>query len=214
MAAGASTVERVIRWLIPPASREEVLGDLRERCGTHLFAEGIRVIPFVVASRIRRTTDAVVLSMEALALFTSLVLAAAWLDRPLLDRPWGFARLECPVALVLAMVVLADAYADPKKRPPLRPMLGPVLGIALAFAVPALPWPELIWGGLIGGVLVMTLRFLIPPMNDRPQVARVPAHWQKLELETLNLSAARLLLPFAAVVFLLIALFGRWPGGN
>ena len=39
MAAGASTLERLIGLLIPPASREEVLGDLRERRGSRIAGE-------------------------------------------------------------------------------------------------------------------------------------------------------------------------------
>ncbi|HUA82894.1 MAG TPA: hypothetical protein VMB85_03480 [Bryobacteraceae bacterium] len=209
MAADAPAIARLIALLIPPASREEVLGDLRERCGARFAGEALRVLPFLLLSRIRRTTDAVVFSMQALSLLASFVLAAAWLDGPLLAEQWGFARIEIPVAVVLATLVLADAYADPKKRPLLRPMLAPVLGMALAFLRPALPWPVMLWGGMLGTGLITTLRLLIPPLADRRQAAKIPAYWQKLELDARNLAASRILLPFAAAVFLLIAL-SRW----
>jgi hypothetical protein len=209
MATGASAIEKIIGWLIPPASREEVLGDLRERCGARMVGEAVRVIPFVIASRIRRTADAVIVVMEALMLFASFVLAAVWLDRGLLFAPSGFACLEIPVAIILITVIFADAYANPKKRSPLRPMLAPFFGLALAVAVPALPKPVMIWGGMVGAILVATLRFLFPPIADRPQAARIPAHWQKLEMETMNLAVGRLLLPFAVAVFVLVAI-SRW----
>ena len=209
MAAGSSTLERIVGWLIPPASREEVLGDLRERCGDKFLVEAVRVIPLVVVSRIRRTADPVIVLMEALALFTPLVLAAAWLDPALLDEASGFARMEIPVAIVLVTLSLADAYADPKKRWPLRPILAPVLGMAIASAIPVLPWVVMIWGGIIGTGIVATIRLVFPPIADRPQAARIPEHWQKLEMDAVNLTAARLLLPFAAIVFLLIAV-SRW----
>lgn len=213
MAADAPALERLIALLIPPAAREEVLGDLRERCGPRIAGEALRVLPFVVASRIRRTTDAVVFLMQALTLFTSFVLAAVWLDRPLLFEPWSFARIGIPAAVVLAVLALADAYADPKKRTPLRPMLAPVLGMALAFLRPALPWPVMIWGGMAGTVLVATLRLLFPPLVDRPRAAKVPAHWQKLEIDPLDLDAGRVLVGVLLLLLVLRAL-SRWlrPG--
>jgi hypothetical protein len=208
MAAHASALERLIALLFPPASREEVLGDLRERCGARFTGEALQVLPFIVASRIRRTTDVIVLLMEALTLFTSLVLAAVWLDRPLISEEWGFARLGIPVVVVLATLVLADAYADPKKRPPLRPMLAPVLGTALASLRPPLPWPVMIWGGMMGTALLMTLRLLFPPLADRAQAARIPAHWQKLEPDG-DRNTAQV---FVTIVLLLIVLraLSRW----
>ncbi len=209
MAADASALERLIAWLIPPASREELLGDLRERCGSRIAGEALRVLPFVVASRIRRTTDLVVFLMQALTLFTSFVLAAVWLDRPLILEQWSFARLGIPVAVVLATVALADAYADPKKRSPLRPMLAPVLGMALAFLRPALPWPVMIWGGMAGTVLVATLRLLFPPLADRPSAAKIPAHWQKLEIDPLNLAEGRMLVG-VVLLLLVFRLFLHW----
>ena len=211
MATGPAAVKRpvlrLIERLIPPASREEVLGDVHERHGCVSAFEILRVLPYIIISRLRRTTDPVVLLMEALAMFTWLVVATTWLDAPLLGERWGFALLEIPVAILLTTVVLADAYAHPGKRGPLRPLLAPVLGIALTCAVPVLPWIVLIWGGIPAAALVAMLRMVIPPIPDRAQTAKIPAHWQKLELE--HFAAGRILLPFAAIVFLLIA-FSRW----
>src|SRR5579863_8256043 len=120
MGAGPSQmIEKLIGVLIPAAAREEVLGDLRERHGggAQFVREAARVIPYVVASRIRRTTDAVVVLMQGLTLYTCFVLAALWRARPLLYTDWGFARLAIAPCIVLATIILADAYADPKKRP-------------------------------------------------------------------------------------------------
>ena len=65
-------IEKIVGIFIPPACREEVLGDLREKNdGAQLFLyDALRTIPFVIVSRIRRTTDSVVLpSLQAI--FTS-----------------------------------------------------------------------------------------------------------------------------------------------
>jgi hypothetical protein len=209
MAARPSQViERLVGLLIPPASREEVLGDLHERCETtpRFLVEAAFVIPHVIASRIRRTTDRVILLMQALTLYTSFVLAALWLDRPLLYDESGYALLAIPGAIVLVVVIFADAYADPKKLSPLRPMLAPVLGMAFAFALPALPRAVMIAGGSIGILLLSTLRFIFPPLADRAQIARVPAHWQKLELVPLPFPGGRWLV----VALLLWFVVSHW----
>ena len=209
MAAGASAVERIVGWLIPPASREEVLGDLRERCGANFLGEALRVVPFVIVSRIRRTADPVMVLMETLGVFLPFVLAAR-LDRRLFEEPSGLARLETPVAIVILVLLLADAYADPKKRSPLRAVLAPTLGMAIAFAVPVLPWPVMMWAGISAVGIVTAIRVIFSPVG--PQAARIPAHWQKLELDAVSLQAARLLLPIAVIVLLWLAL-SRWRNG-
>jgi hypothetical protein len=211
--APSKITERVIGWLIPPACREEVLGDLRERCadGGGFLAEAMHVIPFVVVSRIRRTSDAVMLLMEGITLYTCFVLAAWWLNRTLLYDQWGFVRLAIPPAVMLLTQMLADAYSDPRKRSPLRPMLAPVLGIALVFGMQSMP-PEwtlprsiLSWGGGMGVLLIATLRMLIPPIADRPRTAQGPAFWEKLELAPMKDLVRWLLI---AVILLLAAVSG------
>lgn len=61
--APPKTAERIVGFLIPPASREEVLGDLYERCTSsgQYILDALLVLPRVILSRIRRTTDAQVL---------------------------------------------------------------------------------------------------------------------------------------------------------
>ena len=56
--APPKAVEKIVGLLIPPASREEVLGDLFERytsSGQYIL-EALLVVPMVIASRIRRNT--------------------------------------------------------------------------------------------------------------------------------------------------------------
>src|SRR6185295_4003246 len=50
--------EAVVRALVPPASREHVLGDLQERCTStrQYLLDALAALPFIVGSRIRRTT--------------------------------------------------------------------------------------------------------------------------------------------------------------
>jgi hypothetical protein len=44
-------------------------------------------------------------------------------------------------------------------------------------------------GGSVGILLVSTLRFIFPPVSDRPQGVNVPSFWQKQELAPMSFSA-------------------------
>jgi len=61
-------VEALVHWLLPPACREEVLGEMRERNGSsaQYLIEATCTVPSVIYSRIRRTTDAVLAEVPQL----------------------------------------------------------------------------------------------------------------------------------------------------
>jgi hypothetical protein len=218
MESGPSKVaEALVYWLLPPACREEVLGDMRERNQTsaQYLVEATCTVPSAIYSRIRRTTDAVLTLMVALSMYTAFVMSARWLDPELLFREYGFARVAIPTAIFLVAIILADAYSDPKKRWPLKPLFGPTLGLALNYAVElhhrwALPASVLAWGGAVSVLLVSTLRLRFPPVTERPQVAKIPTFWQKLELSPPSLSPKNALLPCAVLLaIILYLLVGR-----
>jgi hypothetical protein len=214
MESGPSKIaEGLVYALLPPACREEILGDMRERnrSSAQYLLEAASTVPSVIYSRIRRTTDAVVTLMLALSMYTALVLSARWRSPELLASASGYARLAIPPAIFLVAIILADAYSDPKKRWPLKPLLGPTLGLALAYAVElnsrwALPASVLAWGGAMSVLLVSTLRLLFPPVTERPQAAKIPAFWQKLELSPLSFSLKNALLPCAVLLAIILYL--------
>lgn len=217
MESGPSKVaEAIVYWLLPPACREEVLGDMRERnrSSAQYLVEATCTVPSVICSRIRRTTDAVLTLMVTVSMYTAFVMSAWWLDPELLRREYGFARVAIPPAIFLVAIILADAYSDPKKRWPLKPLFGPTLGLALTYAVElnhrwALPASVLAWGGALSVLLVSTLRLTFPPVTERPQAAKIPAFWQKLELSPPSFSLKGALLPcmvlLAIILYLLIS---------
>jgi hypothetical protein len=221
MESGPSQITKVIAealiyWLLPPACREEILGDMRERnqSSARYLMEAISTVPSVIYSRIRRTTDPVVALMEALSIYTAFVMSARWLDHELLFREYGFARLAIPPVIFLTTIILADAYSIPTKRRPLKPLFGPTLGLAVTYAAGlnqqwALPMPVLAWGGAASVLLVSALRLIFPPVTERPQVAEIPAFWRKLELSAPSFSFKNVLLPCAVLLFLLCLLMGR-----
>ena len=97
--------------LIPPACREEVLGDLQERYRTPLqyLADLVSLLPFLVLRRILRTTDLQLLLTDALLVYGSF-LAAAWYKDRLADGS-GLLHLAIPAGLTLLYLVFKDAFA-------------------------------------------------------------------------------------------------------
>ncbi len=111
-------LEALVGWLIPPARREEVLGDLYERYWSprQYLLDAARTVPLVIASQIRRTTDAQLLLIEGFAAYLPF-LTAAWLvsGATFLYEQSGFARVAIPAAAAFAALILGDAYSDPRK---------------------------------------------------------------------------------------------------
>ena len=85
MRSGPSkAAEAIVALLLPPACREEVLGDLHERYRSRLqyFTDALSTVPLVILSRIRRTADPQVLLIQAFALYASFLTAAWFKDAP------------------------------------------------------------------------------------------------------------------------------------
>jgi hypothetical protein len=166
-------IESVVALLVPPTSREHVLGDLRERyTGTlDYLADAMSAVPGAIAGRMLRVTDWQVLTIEACALYFSF-LAAAWagLGGDYLSRHGDFLRLLLPVALALLTLLVSDVYGSGARR---MPMLAASLGVGCAMAVSranlSLPAWILFLGGALGVVLVSTVRMWFPPGGNRPR---------------------------------------------
>jgi hypothetical protein len=116
MEAGESPlIVRLVERLFPPACREDVIGDLYERAesGGAFLADALLALPFVVWSRIRRTSEPWVLIAECWALLITFRFAAGT------GASW--AALSVPAAAAILGIMLRDAYAPdgPRSRPAL-----------------------------------------------------------------------------------------------
>lgn len=169
-------MQAVIAILLPPACREEVLGDLHERYRSpgRYRLEAIKTVPLVILSRIRRTTDPGLLFMCACALYLSFV-AVAWVSGEMhfLIQNNGYAKLAVPVVTILLSLVLVDAYARPERRI--------VVGMVAASFVILLEYLGtrqmtfssylLIVGGNTGVLFVSGLRMLFAPGDNQTRGA-------------------------------------------
>lgn len=219
-------VEKILSLLIPPACREEVLGDLYELCepSGQFIREALRVLPMVLFSRIRRTADPSVLMMHAAVLYLS-YLAAAWhAGTTFLFKDSGLLRLAIPPACVLVGLMLDDAYSLPGKQGVFKKVRAPVLGLGFAYLFQgslsaaqglALPRDVMFFGSAAGLLFSTGLRSLFPPASDRPAGAGVPAHWLKHAPEAFQippqvLSIAKTLAFVLALVFVGGQMGGQW----
>jgi hypothetical protein len=166
-------IESLVALLVPPAAREHVLGDLRERFvnSRSYLSDAISAVPGAIAGRVLRITDWQVLVMEVSALYISF-LTAAWvaLGVPYLFEHGDFLRLLLPVVLAVLALTVGDVYDGRARRTPILPaVLGVASGVAFSQANVALPASILFSGGAVGVVLVSTLRMWFPPGGNRPR---------------------------------------------
>jgi hypothetical protein len=187
----SKAAEAIVAVFLPPACREEVLGDLHERYRSprHYGLEALRTVPMVILSRIRRTADPQVILMQAFALYVSFLGAAWFKDAALLRSQWGLLRLAIPPGMGLLGLILEDTYANPGRRSPLSLVRGPVLGLAFALVSQAVfrtgnsdlavPRWILFYGCATSLLLSSAVRMLFPPGMDQLQGGNAPALWLK-----------------------------------
>jgi hypothetical protein len=219
----SGAAEAMVAILLPPARREEVLGDLHERyvSPAQYAFEALRTVPLVILSRIRRTADPQVLLMHALALYLSFSGAAWAQDHAFLGSEGGLLHLTIPIAAVLLGMILEDAYAKPAQRPALLMARGPAVGIALALFVQIYfrfnrsPSAISSWIFLEGSaaslLLCSAIRLLFRPAAHQLQGAAAPAFWLKQTGGTIGPRAILVLKTIAALVA--IALTATWLSG-
>jgi hypothetical protein len=180
-------LEKIVEWLIPPACRENVAGDLHERytSAVQYIVDALRTVPMVVISRMRRSSDAQLVLMQALVLYLSF-LASAWYNQAaLLSEETGLLRLAIPVGIALLGLMIHDAYAVSRKHSWLSPVRGPAFSLALAFACEyvlsigggelALPRWIMFFGAAIALLLTAAVRMIFPPATERSQGPTGPA---------------------------------------
>jgi hypothetical protein len=171
--------EALVSLLIPPACREEIVGDLHERFRSpgQYAADALQTIPPVIFSRIRRTADRQVLLIQGFVLYTSF-LGAAWLrEGATAEEHRGLLRLAIPAVTVMPGLILDDAYAKAGQRSALNLTRGPLLGFVLALAAQgalriskpdlAIPYWNLLYGCTLGLLLLPAVKILFPPTQGQ-----------------------------------------------
>jgi hypothetical protein len=128
--------EAIVATLLPPACREAVLGGcrVRYRHAAQYLADALCTLARVVASQIRKNTEARIFLLEALTVFWSFTFAAF---RPgqasFLDDPWVLLRMAIPATAALLVLLLRNAYASPEDAAQFASILDVIIALAFAF---------------------------------------------------------------------------------
>jgi len=177
-------IDAIVRTLIPPACREHVVGDLWERYRSpwRFVLDAAATLPFVIASRIRRTSTLSAVFIQVFAL--SVAFAAA-------SR--GGVRAVAPVLGAMIALVLRDAYkmciSISAKQVAVDMLVGAggvlVSQAILALALPQVAIPLRGYAGFAGFGLIYLLRLQSPTLGAVPNhtVARVPSTHDALVTE-------------------------------
>jgi hypothetical protein len=160
----SNALEKIVGWFLPPACREEVLGDLCERYKSPLpyVGEAIRVVPCVIVSRIRRTSDPQELVISAILVYASIIATAWWMDRDFLNSQWGLLKLFIPSVQTLIVEMFAAAWQKAGKsgKHSLWNAINSALTVFLLFRV--IPPRLLVYGSITALVLLLIRQALFP----------------------------------------------------
>jgi hypothetical protein len=167
-------IEAIVAHLIPPACRENVVGDCAERYKSpaqYLFG-ALSALPFIVASQILRTFRLAAFFSQAAVLYFAFAGASVAGSGALNKQP--LLPLAILIGIALFVLVVRDAYADPQEQPARRALrdVGFSIGIAICcegllrdlqllnLALP--PWVVLAGSAVSIPMLYMVRRFFQP----------------------------------------------------
>lgn len=215
-------VETWVRRLTPPAHREEVLGDLAERCATprQYRREALRTLPFVIGSRIRRTTHPLGALVGSVFLWAGIF--------------WGFRQEHwlaavIPTLLFTLVLALRDAYREQTIEGQVRTVALDMAYVALVVLLSQalLRWfapqlalsPAALFGGFPVGLLVVgCARVQLPtglqpaPFLRRLSLAQLRGEidaYERIVRRAMRMELAACLL--ACLMFLVMAIFAPLP---
>ena len=114
-AAARPCCSGLLRLLIPPPAREAVLGDLEERYRSPIqyASEGIRTMPYLIASRARRTSSIAIVGLQAFVLVACLGVTLP--DLPGQTVP-SWVQGGIPAAAALLALILRAVYRARRRR--------------------------------------------------------------------------------------------------
>ena len=156
-------IERVVQLLMPPASREHVLGDLSERYVSprQYLVDALRTLPFVLVSRVRRTCNP---PLDTAVVVMLCFWAVIWESG---EHVWLAAGI--PTFVAISVLILRGAYRANHLEflpPPPSDYEWAFLGVLLSqailentFPVLALSPDALLGGFPVGFIMIFFMRW-------------------------------------------------------
>lgn len=114
-------LEGIVKYLLPPATRDAILGDLHERYTSPAayLADAATAFPAAIISQLRRTRPPAVVLIEAAVIY------GAFLASALMDGD-GFLQLKAIgrlTAIVMSALVWREVYASPLSVSETNPLM-------------------------------------------------------------------------------------------
>jgi hypothetical protein len=177
-------IEDFVGSLLPPACRDEVLGDLYESCQTpaEYTASALSVVPRVIFSQIRRNTNSWVFLLTACAIVYSFIAGSAGLS---VDLAHPLLRLAIPIVPALLSLLICNGFARIEERR----LHAVTFDIVIAMSVAAITqlillatlqkslmvsgwWPS--EGNALSWLSIIVLRAIFPPGAKLPARQNLP----------------------------------------
>jgi hypothetical protein len=208
----------LVRTLVPSASREHVVGDLNERYASpgQYLLDALRALPYLIASRLRRTTHPIGLILGGLFLWWAVFYGS---------RQNGWLVATIPTVVTLLVLSLRDVYRGitPKwRRAAAMDIALSALAVLLSQAVLAVSAPTLVLdraallvGFPLGFIVLFFVRLQSPSgLNQPPAPARsITMQEIRAEIDTAQTTtrrAVRVEIGACIVVALCFTIYALW----
>lgn len=122
----------IMNRIIPPASREAVLGDLWEeyRSPAQFVKQGLTVLPFLMFSQLRRRSSWPILGLQAFILFACL---RGFLSTETMPPPWM--RASLPTLFTFLALAWHDTYRAWQDERAARPAYGEIAAVIVGIGL-------------------------------------------------------------------------------
>jgi len=173
----------IMNRILPPASREAVLGDLWEeyRSPAQFVKQGLTVLPFLMISQLRRRSSWPILGLQAFILFACL---RGFLATETTPPPWM--RASLPTLFTFLALAWHDTYRAWQDEPVARPAYGEIASVMVGIGLSQLTTAAIVAATGLSSEWLLTWRELLFAASALPVICllRWGSAWAKTDRES------------------------------
>jgi hypothetical protein len=175
----------IMNRIIPPASREAVLGDLWEeyRSPAQFVKQGLTVLPFLMLSQLRRRSSWPILGLQAFILFACL---RGFLSTETMPPPWM--RASLPTLFTFLALAWHDTYRAWQDERVARPAYGEIAAVMVGIGLSQLMTAVIVAATGLSNEWLLTWAELLFAASALPVLCllRWGSAWAKINQESHN----------------------------
>jgi hypothetical protein len=175
----------IMNRIIPPASREAVLGDLWEeyRSPAQFVKQGLTVLPFLMISQLRRRSSWPILGLQAFILFACL---RGFLPTETMPPPWM--RASLPTLFTFFALAWHDTYRAWQDERVARPAYGEIAAVMVGIGLSQLMTAVIVAATGLSNEWLLTWAELLFAASALPVLCllRWGSAWAKISQESDN----------------------------